>query len=183
MTDLSAYIAAAEAGARPEVDWNEVTWSAARPALAWLRLAPDGAIPDHVRRLCAEDVETLSAKMVAAFVLPDGRLAWSSHLLSTAFNAISIAEAGPPESLLHAVWELFRDRELDKLIFNFCQAIGIELLSKRSIYRGWNLLWMLDSKIPSQVCLRFWTLALRPELWSADLERETQEILSEHGLA
>ncbi len=180
MTELSEYLASATSGDQPVVDWSAPPWVAAHRALLWLRIAPEIATPP-LAPLSTSDTMLLCDRMVARFVNADGSLAWSSHMLSTALEAISFAVRGAPEPLLRAFWELLRDRHLDTLAFNFCHAIGIEVLSRRRVDTGWDLSWMLTSTLPCQVCLRYWTIALRPEIGSDELDAETRNILGASG--
>lgn len=41
---------------------------------------------------------------------------------------------------------------------------------------------MQSSASPSQACLRYWVLALKPELWEGAVEKETMDVLRQYSL-
>jgi hypothetical protein len=183
MTDLAEFLASAKSGQRLEVDWTTAPWAPAHRALRWLGFAPEIGEVRPSAVLSSADVDLLCREMVTRFTNPDGQLAWSSHLLDRAFDAIEVALDAPPEPLLRAVWDSLADRPLDRLVYNLARAVGVEVFAKRRHDSRWDLSWMLRTRRPSQVCLRYFTIGVRLDRWNEELERETQEVLAAHGLS
>ena len=178
MTELSEYLEQAATGDAPHVDWSHQPWAAARAALAWLGLASAITPQSSGALLSTADAKLVCDYMMRRFVDESGRLAWSSHMLETAAEAAASSAGCPPESLVKSAWDFLALRELDALVYEFCRAFGGVLLSRRD--RGWDLGWMRSSASPSQACLRYWTLAIKPELWEGEVELATMKTLSRY---
>jgi hypothetical protein len=131
----------------------------------------------------AELVASTCDRMLAALVLTDGRLAWSSQMLDDALAATAEAVAGVPEPLLRSAWRHLAGRHLDDNVYELCRALGRAVLGGYRRDAGWDLTWMLGDAGPAQLCLRYWTLAVRPELWDEPTERATLAVLRSYPFA
>lgn len=124
------------------------------------------------------DLEALSVASLCRRVIEvfdNGvEFAWSSHMIAKAQEATAEC-AGTPEPLLLGAWERLADRELDENVRYFCKALGNHTVA---CYRdaGWDLQWMLGTASDSQKCLRFWVLAVRRELWTPELQQESETL-------
>lgn len=148
--------------------------------LAWLGLvSPSGQEGVIGRALTDSETRLLCDAMVRRFVLPDGELAWSSHMLGTAVTVVGATVEGPPEPLLHSVWDLLAGRELDRSVYEFCRALGTEVRTRYGSETGWDLRWMKPSMLPSHACLRGWILGVKPALW-VEIEDTNDEILRDY---
>lgn len=124
-------------------------------------------------------------RLLASLVQPDGRLAWSSHLLDTALASTAAANGGSPEPLFERAWAFLAGRALDENAYEFCRALGRAALASYRAAR-WDLAWMISKLVdaePAQRCLAYWTLALRADLWNEQLERETLAVLRAYPFA
>ena len=169
MTEIERYLLAPSPDG---VDWAEYPWSAAYPVLAWLELAPRGLKVERSLPLDEASVMTLATAMYGR-LCQEKVLAWSSHMLETGLGALRDACGGPPEALLKVVWEESKDRLLDSNYYEFCRALGRSILAAHRTETGWDLMWMLNPESDPQRCLMYWTLAVRPDLWTDEVEEAT----------
>lgn len=172
-----------ENGVKPTVDWQVSPWSEALPLLKFLGMAPNETIEGTCERaLPPEDLALLCAMTVALFETPKGP-AWSSEMLRQALSAASRAAKGPPEALIFEFWLTLEKRPLDRNCWDFCRALGNATLAGYRKERGWDLAWMLNTSSDSQRCLRYWTLGVRPDLWTDALAAETNDAFSGYPFA
>jgi len=101
-------------------------------------------------------------------------------MVETALDVVAASIGGPPEPLLQSAWEYLGSFPLDELCYEFCRAVGRQVLAVYREQPGWDLAWMLEAPKPSQACLRYWTLGVKPQLWDAQVEQETMDILKEY---
>ncbi|MGB1016726.1 MAG: hypothetical protein ACPG4T_21485 [Nannocystaceae bacterium] len=179
--DLKTFLELAQAGACPAFDASKPPWEAALPALAWLGFCErrEQFTPPAVA-LTADEAGLLCDAMFTQFVVDTCELAWSSWMLDKALEAIAHGVAGPPEAMLRCAFERLRGRSLDRNVYEFCRALGRAAVAGYRHHTGWDLTFMSQEGTPSQVCLRYWTLGLKPELWDRFVEEETMAILSRY---
>ncbi|WP_437537461.1 hypothetical protein WME79_18335 [Sorangium sp. So ce726] len=118
--------------------------------------------------------------MVGAFADEDLGLVWSSERLATAQAAMASASGGPPEPLLASCWDALGRRTLDESCYQFCRDFGRQLLARYRDDPRWDLEWMLAVPSAAQACFRYWTLGVKPALWSGRVEAETLSALDGH---
>lgn len=178
MTEIRRYLECAANGRLQHVDWSRPPWAAAHAALSWLGFAPSAVPPATTRAVVSmSDAEAICDVMASRFLDESGQLAWSSNMISTALRAVATAVGGPPEALLKSAWQLLADRELDKTVYEFCRALGNEIRTQFRAGADWDLKWTRSATTPSQMCLRYWILAVRPELWDHEVEEATMDVL------
>lgn len=180
MTEITRYLE--RSGELPEnVDWTRPPWAAAQAALAWLGIAPEPAVAPATGVVVAEsDADAICDAMLIRLLDQTGRLAWSSHMLRTAVSAVRTAVGGMPETLVRSTWRFLAARQLDNTVYEFCRALGGEIRVQSKNGANWDLRWMHSTASPSQACLRYWILAVKPELWEG-VEEETVATLRRHG--
>lgn len=177
MTSLTEYLTNPAVRASASIDGGHAPWAAAWPCLVWLGMISEHP-PDVTGTLTPQEIDALSVAMMARFIDTQGQLCWSSAMLESALAALSAStHEAPPEGLLRAAWNLLLSRPLDRLIFEFCSALGHIVLGGWRKVPGWNLTWMLGSCSDAQACLRYFTMGLSPDLWTDALEHETTTIL------
>ena len=178
VSEIGDYLQRAASGAPPLVRWKQWPWDGAQAALYWLRFAPaPPANVDARRPVPPADVRRLCDAMVEHFFIGTRAPTWSSHMLETALAAVAIATQHTPEPLLVAAWARLGARPLDRVTKNFCRALGVSVLVWKPKDRPWDLRWMLEDGNPAQLCLRYFTMAKRPELWTDELEAATLAVL------
>ena len=107
MTELEAILTGGRPAPTSDEEWGSFACARGRAMLAWLGLvSPSGQEGVIGRALTDSETRLLCDAMVRRFVLPDGELAWSSHMLGTAVTVVGATVEGPPEPLLHSVWDL-----------------------------------------------------------------------------
>ncbi|MEM7152061.1 MAG: hypothetical protein AAF799_04425 [Myxococcota bacterium] len=182
MSQIGDFLERARAADAPPVCWDEPPWDGAQAALHWLRLAPPPSRRTVAARPVSRDeVARLCVAMVATCFDGPGPPSWSSHGLETALDAVAAATGDTPEPLLVAAWNELGTRSLDRVTNNFCRALGICVLTWEPKERPWDLRWMLEPGTQAQLCLRYWTMAKRPELWNDELEATTVASLGPHA--
>lgn len=180
--DLQEFLNRASDGS--QVDWSTTAWRAAQPIFEWLGYAEvrDGGSTEPPP-LDPKDLDILCRQMFLRFHTSAGELAWSSRMIGEAVEAVARVVDGPPEIFVRAVWSCFNDVPATPLVFEFCRALGTTLLSRyRGSDFGWDLGWMTGPATPSQLCLRYWVLGLRPDLFDDSLFSKTQSVLEAHGI-
>lgn len=176
---LSELLAAGDA---TRICWSEEPWASAYPVLRWLGRAPESEVPSPSSHGLSTRAVGLLAEEVALRFVPDaGAVAWSSSSVSTALNAMSAAVGTVPEALLRALWDRLHSRTLDEVTYQFSRAVGRQLLGEYRSHRGWDLEWMLGDATPAQVAFRYWTIGVKPSLWSEALEEHAQALLGPLG--
>lgn len=173
------YVSRTRSGENVLVDWTSAPWASAQPVLHWLGLGPNQTRPVRVPA-DAEAVAFLGAMMADRF-WETGTLAYSSGFIASGLDALSSASAGPPEALVLAIWGRLGANLFTPEVAAFCQAIGREVLGRYRENRDWDLSWMAESASPSQACLRYWTLGVKPELWTDELSTEAEKLKQEFG--
>lgn len=183
MTEIQRYLERATRERSEDIDWSCPPWAAAQAALAWLGIAPEPGRTEATDTVVSgSDAEAICDAMISRLVDESGQLAWSSYMLRTAVVAVAAAVGGPPEALLASAWKFLADRELNKTVYEFCRALGNEARTQHGAGASWDLRWMKSSASPSQACLRYWILAVKPELWEGAVEKETMEVLRRYPL-
>ena len=178
MTEITRYLKRATEEHSEDIDWSRPPWAAAQAALAWLGIAPEPGASEVVESVVSDsDADAICDAMLIRFRDESGQLVWSSYMLRTAVMVVGTAEGGPPEALLRGAWRFFADRRLDKTVYEFCRALGSEVRTQSGAGAGWDLRWMPSSASPSQACLRYWILAVKPELWEGAVEEATMNAL------
>ncbi len=177
--DLREVLRRGDAGDAERIDWNAAPWDAAQPGLHWLGLAPPRDDPPTTT-LTTDDAALLCDHMMARIVVDSGELAWSSFMLQTALEAIARGLGGAPEPLLQGAWRLLESRPLDANVHAFCRALGRQTLGRLARDEAWDLHWMLEDGSDSQVCLRYWLLALRPGHWDDGVIRASLDVLERY---
>jgi hypothetical protein len=118
--------------------------------------------------------------MLRTFIDDEHGLVWSSGRLDSAIKAIEDAVNGLPEPFLRSAWEFLNNVPLDARCYEFCREVGRVILGNYRSLPGWDLVWMTVRGSPSQVCLRYWTIGIKPTLWGEELERETRATLKDY---
>lgn len=121
--------------------------------------------------LCRETVEQLRND--------DGACAWSSYMLETGFKKVSHAVGGPPELLLKEFWRAMESRDLDENTYHLSRALGGELLGAYRSDPRWSLDWMTNPQSAAQACLLYWTIAVKPEKYTSELEQQVTILLAD----
>lgn len=185
MTELERFLeSATEEGSMEDVDWSRPPWAPAQAALAWLGIAPEPKKAEVLDAVVSDsDAEAICDAMLTRFLDESGQLVWSSYMLGTAVEVVATAVGGPPEALLRSTWRFLADRSLDKTVYEFCRALGNQVRTRYRADAGWDLCWMQSSASPSQACLRYWILAVKPQLWDGAVEEATMSVLREYSLA
>jgi len=75
------------------------------------------------------------------------------------------------------------DRKLDENCWNFCHSLGIATLGGWRKADGWNLTWMVNATTDSRRALRYWTIGIRPELWSEEMDTESALAFAKYPFA
>lgn len=178
MTEISQYLEKAEGTPPDDIDWSSPPWVAAQPLLAWLGIAPQVApLTPTTALLSDSDARLICDRMMLRFADKSDRLVWSSYMLSTAVKGVARAVGGQPEPLLKSAWDFLAERKLDKDVYEFCRALGSAVRAQHGASTSWDLEWTQSPATPSQACLRYWILAVKPELWDGEVETTTMSIL------
>ncbi len=176
MTDTGDFLASLGASD----DGIDTRWKSAQPALRWLGLTTEHFQPEpEATRLGEDDVALLTDAMMRRFVQTD-ELAWSSYMIETGLRAVADIVLGPPEPMLKAAWRLLANRRLDENSYQFCRSFGRGVLSNYRKATGWDLRWMLGPASDCQVCLRYWTIGVLPDLWSDEAEDQTESMIANY---
>lgn len=178
MTEITRFLECTTEERSTDVDWSRPPWAPAQAALAWLGIAPERGTAEVIGSVVSDsDAEAICDAMLTRFLDESGQLVWSSYMLSTAVRVVATAVGGPPEALLRSAWRFLADRGLDKTVYEFCRALGGEVRTQYGAGAGWDLRWMQSSASPSQACLRYWILAVKPQLWEGAVEEATMSVL------
>ncbi|PRP96408.1 hypothetical protein [Enhygromyxa salina] len=184
MTDITEYLEAVAQGRAVPNDWSRPQWAVSYPIFAWLGLAPPLPSPRPQGTVISDsDLEALCAHMLQRFVDKSNCLVWSSYLLGTAVEAVAAVVQGPPEPLVQSVWDFLKNLELTETVYQFCRSFGREVLVR---FRGdpkWKLEWTQGIATDSQSALRYWVLAVKPEIWTGAVETATIKSLRSHSFS
>lgn len=179
MIDLNAFLERAERGSREDVDWRDPRWASARPVLEWLGIDTSTCVPSAAReRLTPQELKPACDRMAASFWGRDGEPRWSGGQVRSALCAVAEALEGPPEPLIVSLWTQLGPRDLTEQTYQFCREVGRVTLGEFRRAVQWDLSWMAGDARPAQACLRYWTIGVKPELWTDALEQETMLILA-----
>ena len=174
MTEIIEYLEAAAQGRATPNDWSRPQWAASHPVFAWRGFAPPSSHPRPQGAVVSDsDIKAICDHMLRRFVDKSNCVVWSSYLLGTAVEAVAATVQGPPEPLVRSAWDFLEGRELDKTAYEFCRALGREVLVR---FRGdpqWDLRWTHGPATDAQAALRYWVLAVKPELWDDSVEMAT----------
>lgn len=162
-----------------QIDWSAEPWASAMAPLAWLGLAPEPTEPRTRGRLTGPEIEALASAMAGELISAGGVRPWSSYRLVSALDSMSLASGGePPEPLLKALWHVMERQELDEKVYEFSREFGRQLLGKYRHDRRWNLDWVTSPRSSAQACFLYWTIGVKPERYTEDLESAVTRMTS-----
>jgi hypothetical protein len=149
--------------------------------LQWLGIkAPSAPLTTRRERLTPQELKPACDRMARSFWDESGELRWSGGLVDSAIGAVAEAAGGPPEPFLLSLWAELRRRELTEQTHQLCRQVGRVTLGNFRRDPHWDLSWMTATAQPAQACLRYWTIGVKPELWTDALEQQTMLVLARY---
>lgn len=180
MTNLIDFLQSRGASQQP--DWRAEPWASARDALSWLGLASAPSEEARGTGLPDEELHALAGAMASELVAPDGVRPWSSHRIDSALRSASIASGGaPPEALLRAVWDNMAGHGLDAIVYEFSREFGRQLLGTYRHDSRWRFDWLGRPVSSGQACFIYWTIGVKPDRYSDELEGDVARLTSTSG--
>lgn len=187
MIDLETFLQHAERGSSFTVGWNDPRWAAAFPLLQWLGThsatylasrVPERLASSARERLTPQEVKPACDRMARSFWDGGGELRWSGGQVHSALSVVAEAVGGAPEPFLFSLWAELGRRELTEQTYQLCREVGRATLGSFRRCADWDLVWLTGAALPAQACLRYWTIGVKPELWTAALEEQTTVVLA-----